>query len=142
MKVIAGPTRWPGVPVATPRPSLVLGRFPKCSERPHRLVCGSADPDALAADNKSGNSLQSALQSATELISSASGSVKQVLASPTEATEPPSQGEHHEQLNGSNGASSKRHGTSNPLDKAAKRLKLAAKAVTGGAPDPSEAALC
>ncbi len=141
MKVIAGPTRWACGPAATPKPLRILGRFPKYSQRPQHLVRGSADPDAPAADSQSGNGLQSALQSATELISSASSSVKQVLASPTEATELPPREEHLEQANGSNGASGQRHGSSNPLDATAKRLKLAAKAVTGGAPDPSEAAL-
>ena len=120
------------------------GRFSRCPKRPHRIVRGSADRDAPAAGRGDGSGLQSALQSATELVSSASSSVKQVLASPTEAAEPlPPREQNHEPANGSNGASSgTHHGSSNPLDQAAKRLKLAAKAVTGQHRVPYQHMVC
>ena len=138
MSIVAGPTRWPCSPAATPRPSRVPARFPPFPKQQRRVLCGSADPEAPSANSKGGNGLQKALQSATELLSSASSNVKQALASPTEATQPSSRDQDPEQdperdsgSSGSNGASGGRHGSSNPLDEAAKRVKLAAKAVTG-----------
>ena len=132
MKVLAGSPRLPCGPAATPRAGPLRGRFLRSPNRTQRTLQRAHDTEAPTADSQSGSSLQGALQSVTDLLSSAGSSVKHVLASPTETTQPPSRESVNEaRSSSSNGASSGHTGASNPLDEAAKRVKLAAKAITG-----------
>ena len=133
MNVVAGSLRLPRGPAATPSLAPLRGRFLRSSKRTLRTLRRSNDTEAPAADTKSNNGLQSALQSATDLLSNAGSSVKHVLASPTETTQPASRqsADDAQSSSSSNGASSGHGSASSPLGEVTKRVKLAAKAITG-----------